>query len=152
MPSCCTSLLHAADTHTAGGGLCREDTVEFVTRQAPDSVRWLQDCGVEFTRNKGELHLRLAAPLLVVCALTQPFFATCIIMKTSMRGAGATPIVMRWSFTSMLFYRVFVLWMLPHFMQVTLTTVWIVFGMDLLTQAAVFTRLHFKGKWLDAHV
>jgi L-aspartate oxidase len=49
--------LHAADTHTAGGGLCHEDTVEFVTRQAPDSVRWLQDCGVEFTRNKGELHL-----------------------------------------------------------------------------------------------
>lgn len=99
-----------------------------------------------------ELHLRLAAPLLVVCALTQPFFATCIIMKTSMRGAGATPIVMRWSFSSMLFYRVFVLWMLPHFMPVTLTTVWIVFGLDLLTQAAVFTRLHFKGKWLDAHV
>ena len=99
-----------------------------------------------------ELHLRLAAPLLVVCALTQPFFATCIIMKTSMRGAGATPIVMRWSFTSMLFYRVFVLWMLPHFMPLTLTSVWIVFAMDLLTQAAVFTRLHFKGKWLEAHV
>ena len=53
-----------------------------------------------------ELHLRLAAPLLVVCALAQPFFATCIILKTSMRGAGATHIVMRWSFGSMFFYRV----------------------------------------------
>lgn len=99
-----------------------------------------------------EMHLRLAAPLLIVCALTQPFFATCIILKTSMRGAGATPIVMRWSFASMIFYRVFALWALPQFMQITLTTVWIVLSMDLLTQAAVFTRLHFKGKWLDAQV
>ncbi len=99
-----------------------------------------------------ELHLQLAAPLLVVCALTQPFFATCIILKTSMRGAGATHIVMRWSFASMCFYRIFVLWLLPHFMPPTLTTVWIVFALDLLTQAVVFTRLHFKGKWLDARV
>lgn len=99
-----------------------------------------------------ELHLHLAAPLLVVCALTQPFFATCIILKTSMRGAGATPIVMRWSFGSMLFYRVLLLWMLQHFSQITLTDVWIVFGLDLVTQAAIFTRLHFKGKWLNAQI
>ncbi len=99
-----------------------------------------------------ELHLRLAAPLLVICAVTQPFFATCIILKTSMRGAGATPIVMRWSFSSMLFYRVVVLWTLPHFMTVTLTVVWIVFALDLVTQAAAFARLHFQGKWLHAQV
>ncbi|RPJ34482.1 MAG: MATE family efflux transporter [Verrucomicrobiaceae bacterium] len=99
-----------------------------------------------------ELHATLAAPLLVVCALTQPFFATCITLKTSMRGAGATHIVMRWSFGSMLFYRVFVLWMMPHFMEVTLTAVWIVLGLDLFTQALIFARLHFRGKWLDARV
>ncbi len=99
-----------------------------------------------------DLHLRLAAPLLVVCALTQPFFATSIIQKTSMRGAGATPIVMRWSFSCMLFYRVFILWLAPHFMHLTLISVWIIFALDLVTQAALFSRLHFKGKWLDAHV
>lgn len=99
-----------------------------------------------------ELHARLAAPLLVVCALTQPFFATCIILKTSMRGAGATHIVMYWAFGSMLFYRVFVLWMMPRFMDVTLTGVWIVMGLDLVTQAVIFSRLHFRGKWLDARV
>lgn len=99
-----------------------------------------------------ELHATLAAPLLVVCALTQPFFATCIILKTSMRGAGATPIVMRWSFGSMLFYRVLVLSVLPRFLPLSLTSVWIVFGLDLLTQALIFSRLHFHGKWLDARV
>lgn len=99
-----------------------------------------------------ELHLRLAVPLLVVCALTQPFFATCIILKTSMRGAGATPIVMRWSFGSMLFYRVFLLWALERFTVISLTDVWIIFGLDLVTQAVIFSRLHFRGKWLDAHV
>ncbi len=98
------------------------------------------------------LHAELAAPLLIVCALTQPFFATCIILKTSMRGAGATPMVMRWAFSSMLFYRVGVLWTLSNFGTITLTGVWIVMGLDLLTQAVVFTRLHFRGKWLEARV
>ena len=98
------------------------------------------------------LHMQLAAPLLVVCAVTQPFFATCIILKTSMRGAGATRIVMRWAFASMLFHRVFLLWVLPHFIELTLTGVWIVLGMDMVVQAAVFSRLHFRGKWLDARV
>ncbi len=98
------------------------------------------------------LHENLAAPLLIVCALTQPFYATCIILKTSMRGAGATSIVMRWAFTSMIFYRVGVLLMLPKFGPVTLTRVWIVLGVDLFTQAIIFARLHFKGKWLEARV
>jgi putative MATE family efflux protein len=99
-----------------------------------------------------ELHAELAAPLLIVCALTQPFFATCIILKTSMRGAGATRMVMSWSFSSMLFYRVAVLWALSHFDAITLTGVWIVLGLDMLTQAAIFTWLHFRGRWLDARV
>lgn len=99
-----------------------------------------------------ELHLRLAAPLLVVCALAQPFFATCIILKTSMRGAGATHIVMQWSFGSMIFYRVFVLWLLSRFGVATLTWVWIVLSLDLMTQALIFARLHFRGKWLNADV
>jgi len=99
-----------------------------------------------------ELHAELAAPLLVVCAFVQPFFATCIILKTTMRGAGATKLVMRWAFSSMLFYRIGVLWVLSHLGWISLTGVWVLFGLDLVTQAAVFTRLHFKGKWLDAKV
>jgi len=99
-----------------------------------------------------ELHIGMAAPLMIICALTQPFFATCIILKTSMRGAGATHTVMRWAFASMLFYRVLILWSLQRFMEPTLIGVWIVLGLDMVTQAIIFTRLHYKGKWLDARV
>ncbi len=69
-----------------------------------------------------------------------------------MRGAGATRLVMRWAFSSMLFYRIGVLWLLSELGWATLTGVWIVLGFDLFTQAIVFTRLHFKGRWLDAKV
>jgi L-aspartate oxidase len=50
---------HAADTYTAGGTLCHPDTVERVTGQAPASIAWLQQRGIEFTRaDQGEgLHL-----------------------------------------------------------------------------------------------
>ena len=49
---------HAEDTLSAGGGLCHRDTVELVTSRGPDCVRWLQQCGVEFTlQDDGELHL-----------------------------------------------------------------------------------------------
>ncbi|MGD9418667.1 MAG: MATE family efflux transporter [Verrucomicrobiota bacterium JB025] len=99
-----------------------------------------------------ELHVELAAPLLMVCAVTQPFFATCIIMKTSMRGAGATHLVMAWSFSTMLFFRVLVLGLLARFTELSLVGVWVVFAVDLLVQSVVFTRLHFAGKWLDARV
>ena len=99
-----------------------------------------------------ELHVKLAAPLLVVCAITQPFFATCIILKTTMRGAGATRLVMRYAFSSMLFYRIGVLWILSHLDLISLTGVWIVLSMDLFTQAILFSRLHFKGDWLNAKV
>lgn len=99
-----------------------------------------------------DLHADLAGPLLVVCAFTQPFFATCIILKTTMRGAGATKLVMRWAFSSMLFYRIGVLWLLARLDMVSLTGVWIVLGLDLVTQAFVFSRLHFQGKWLEAKV
>jgi putative MATE family efflux protein len=98
------------------------------------------------------LHAELAVPLLIVCALAQPFFATCIILKTSMRGAGATHMVMRWSFGSMIFYRVIVLTMLSEMEMLSLTGVWIVLSMDLITQAVIFTRLHFRGDWLGARV
>jgi Na+-driven multidrug efflux pump len=98
------------------------------------------------------VHLDLAAPLLVVCAFTQPLFATCMILKTTMRGAGATKMVMRAAFGSMLFSRVLVLGVLAHFGWISLTGVWIVFGFDLLTQVIIFIRLHFRGKWLDAKV
>ena len=40
---------HAADTHTAGAGLCKTETVDFVVGKAPGAIRWLIDQGVQFT-------------------------------------------------------------------------------------------------------
>lgn len=97
-------------------------------------------------------HVALAVPLLVVCAVSQPFFATCIILKSSMRGAGATPLVMRWSFGCMVCFRVLLLGWLNHMGLLTLTGVWMVFATDLMVQAAIFVRLHFRGRWLQARV
>jgi L-aspartate oxidase len=44
---------HIQDTHVAGVGICHEDTVELVVRNAPDAIRELIDWGVRFTRLKG---------------------------------------------------------------------------------------------------
>ncbi len=99
-----------------------------------------------------EGHVELAAPLLLVCAISQPFFATCIVLKTSMRGAGATHLVMRWSFASMIFYRILVLHLLAGQGWLNLTGVWIVMSADLVTQAVIFIRLHLRGDWLRARV
>jgi len=112
---------------------------------------WRQEL-IGFLAPGSELHLRLAAPLLVVTAFTQPLFATCIVLKTSMRGAGATRIVMTWSFASMLFFRVLVLWWAVGRLGIGLTGVWIIFGADMLTQAVMFTWLHFRGAWLKVRV
>lgn len=98
-------------------------------------------------------HLQeVASPLVLICAAAQPFFATCIILKTSMRGAGATNIVMQWSFGSMIFYRIGMLWWFKEAPWFDLRVVWVIFSLDLVTQALVFAWVHFRGKWLNAKV
>jgi len=99
-----------------------------------------------------EEHLRMATPLLVVCAFSQPAFATCILLKTTMRGAGATPLVMKWAFSIMAFFRIGVLLYFKSTGALTLVGVWTIFAVDLTVQALVFSWLHFRGKWLEARV
>ena len=107
---------------------------------------------IDLMAPKSELHRHLASPLVLICAAAQPFFATCIVLKTSMRGAGATTTVMRWSFGSMIFYRIGMLSLLHTQPWFDLRAVWVIFSLDLVTQALVFARVHFRGKWLDARV
>ena len=59
---------------------------------------------------------------------------------------------MRWAFGCMLFYRVGVLWLLTTYASLSLTGVWIVMTVDLVTQALIFARLYRRGKWLEARV
>ncbi|HHQ13473.1 MAG TPA: FAD-binding protein, partial [Chromatiales bacterium] len=50
--------LHARDTQVAGAGLCRRETVELVTAEAPGCIQWLRQRGVPFTTAPdGQLHL-----------------------------------------------------------------------------------------------
>src|SRR3990172_677557 len=48
---------HVADTITAGAGLCDEQVVELVVREAPQHIRQLIDWGTNFDRENGELVL-----------------------------------------------------------------------------------------------
>lgn len=43
---------HVTDTLRAGAGLCHEDVVRFVVEQGPESIHWLIDMGVDFTKVK----------------------------------------------------------------------------------------------------
>ncbi len=52
---------HIDDTVEAGAGLCQTETVEFVVKNAPQSIRWLIERGVSFSildeSEDGEFHL-----------------------------------------------------------------------------------------------
>ena len=97
-------------------------------------------------------HLAMATPLLIVCAFSQPAFATCILLKTTMRGAGATAMVMKWAFGIMVFFRIGVLLTVKSTGHLTLMGVWTIFAIDLTVQSLAFAWLHFRGKWLQAKV
>ncbi|MFC4991254.1 MATE family efflux transporter [Rubritalea tangerina] len=84
----------------------------------------------------------------------QPFFATAMVMKMSMRGAGATVIVMVFSFGIMALFRVGLLYGAFQYFgeSMTLTKVWWIMMLDLIVQAVVFVGVHVRGKWLEAEV
>ena len=50
---------HVTDTLVAGAGLCNEAAVRFTVENGRDSIQWLIDTGVDFTREPGgtEFHL-----------------------------------------------------------------------------------------------
>ncbi|MBK1882954.1 MATE family efflux transporter [Luteolibacter pohnpeiensis] len=99
-----------------------------------------------------EIFQQLAGPAVVVCAFSQPFAATCVLLKTSMRTAGATALVMRCSFVSMAFYRVLLVLLCQSQPWFSLHFVWLIFGADLATQSMILSWAHFRGKWLEAKV
>ena len=45
---------HVEDTLVAGAGLCKQKTVEFIVKNAPNAINWLIEQGVEFTLNHGK--------------------------------------------------------------------------------------------------
>lgn len=102
----------------------------------------------------GGVQAEMAVEVLRYVGWVQPFFATAMVMKMAMRGAGATVTVMALSFGTMLVVRVAVLAGAFYWWgeSMTLLKVWWVMMADLIVQALVFTAVYYKGKWLDAEV
>ena len=98
------------------------------------------------------LHIALASPILLLCGFSQPFLATCIILKTTFRGTGDTKAVMRYSYGSMLVFRVAGGLLVLQTMDNGLFWIWICMMADVVVQATVFWRRFEGGKWLAAKV
>jgi len=98
------------------------------------------------------LQLQMASPVIRFVGMFQALNATMMVMKMSMRGAGATRMVTAYSFVSMGVVRVGLLWIAVKWLHVDLLGIWQVMMLDVLIQAIVFVRLHFKGAWLKMQV
>ena len=48
---------HVQDTLVAGAGLCDLEATRFAVSHAPETIRWLQELGVPFSQEDGQLHL-----------------------------------------------------------------------------------------------
>lgn len=94
----------------------------------------------------------IAVDIVRIFAFTQPLFAVTMIMKMSMRGAGATKTVMKVSYSSMIFVRLILLGIYVQREDATIQGAWLLMQLDMVIQAILCTYLHFKGKWLDAKV
>ena len=90
--------------------------------------------------------------MVMIVAFTQPFFATAMIMKNSMRGVGATGTVMLYSFSTMFLFRVGLLTLVVHYYGADLKMIWYVFALDVMIQSLVFVWVHYRGKWMDKEV
>ena len=94
----------------------------------------------------------LAAPLVLLCGVFQPALATCMVLKHSLRGAGATRTVMKWSFGSMIFFRGMMVPLAVTYFGFGLYGIWLIMFTDVVVQALIFARLHFKGDWVNTKV
>jgi putative MATE family efflux protein len=96
--------------------------------------------------------IAITVPLVFLCGIFQPALATTMIMKTSLRGAGATRTVMVWSFTCLILFRIIGITVYNEFAELTLIAIWVFMSIDLFVQAILFSFISFKGKWRETKV
>lgn len=106
-----------------------------------------------FAGNSASL-LTAGVPVVKVFLLCEPFFASAIVMKMSLRGAGDTRRVMWVTYGSMGFFRLFILWGWNHFFPETLnlTWIWVIFSIDMMAQTALLYRFVLDKKWVRRKV
>lgn len=94
----------------------------------------------------------LAGPLVFLCGVFQPVLATSLVMKSTLRGAGATRLVMLYSFSSLLIFRGIGVPVAVTYFGAGLREIWVIMFIDVTVQAALFARAHFRGKWVETRV
>jgi len=100
----------------------------------------------------GGAQAEMAVTLVKIIAIAQPFFATAMVMKMSMRGAGATGTVMFYSFLTMFIFRVGILSIMVKRYGADLKMIWYIFMLDIIVQAGVFLWVDYRGKWMNKDI
>jgi putative MATE family efflux protein len=96
--------------------------------------------------------IAVAGPLVFICGIFQPALATTIVLKTCLRGAGATRIVMTCSFTCLILIRIIGITVYDAYFDLTLVKIWTFMSIDLFIQAGLFITIAFRDKWLTTKV
>ena len=93
-------------------------------------------------------------PVLRTMLLVEPFFAACIVMKMSLRGAGDTRRVMLVSYGIMGFFRVGCTWawfkLAPETM--TLWGIWMLFAFEMAVQSVILYKIVKGRSWTKLQV
>lgn len=93
-------------------------------------------------------------PVLRTMLLVEPFFAACIVMKMSLRGAGDTRRVMLISYGIMGFFRVVCTWcwfkLSPETM--TLWGIWMLFAFEMAVQSVILYKIVKGRSWTKLQV
>ena len=98
--------------------------------------------------------VQIAAPALQWAGVAQVFFAASIVLKMSLRAAGDVRRVMIYSFIGIAFWRVGVLtyWLQTDPATLNLASIWLIFALDMFSQAAIFWFLFRGERWTKQKV
>lgn len=93
-------------------------------------------------------------PVLRTMLLVEPFFAACIVMKMSLRGAGDTRRVMFISYGIMGFFRVVCTWVWFKLAPETMTLwgIWLLFAFEMAVQSAILYKIVKGRSWTKLQV
>lgn len=97
-------------------------------------------------------HLLLAPPLLKIAAPVMPMFAVCIILGSSMQGAGDTRATAFINFSGLLTTRLVGAYVLAFPMGLGLNGVWIAMMADLALRGLIFLLYYRTGRWAKLQV
>ena len=104
------------------------------------------------TDSQASAMIQIATPLIFLCGIFQPALATSIVMKTCLRGAGATKTVMLVSFSSLIAFRGIGVTIGVVVWDFSLTGIWVLMSFDLLVQGAVLTYIVHQKRWAEGKV